>query len=223
MSEKPILFSAPMIRALLAGKKTMTRRLLHPQPIPTDPANIGEFLYYWQGFAGNETGLRTIAPKHCRYQPSDVLWVKEAYQIDGETPGSVLGCYLADKERFWMSLNSEELEKFHARRYPMNPTPGMFMYRSLSRIALRVADVRIERLRDITEDDAVSEGVARQLYTIPLMGEGWIYRDYLNHDNSFYTARESVKSLWQSINGRKCSWESNPWLAVISFEVVNHA
>lgn len=136
MKERPILFSGQMVRAILDGRKTQTRRLVKPQPndIADQYASVAlvECLRFWQDGKDH----------HCPYgQPGDRLWVKETfYKGDGYS-------YRAD----------EEMPK-SARKLGCKWKPSIFMPRSASRITLEVVSVRVERLQDISATDALAEG-----------------------------------------------------------------
>lgn len=169
MADRPILFSAPMVRAMLAGTKTQTRRVAKPK--------------------------RSIEPMtdECPYgQPGDLLWVRETWAWYGceRDPREVL--YRAD---------TSNLPESHGRW-----RPSIHMPRWASRITLRVTGVRVERLQDITEVDAIAEGA--QPFRLPCHPQ----RETLRHVDGFAL-------LWESINGAG-SWDANPWVWVVEFERV---
>ncbi len=190
MKELPIRFSGPMVKAILDGSKTQTRRvvkqdrdgLLDCKPTPAWDA-------FWQCVA-------------CPYgKPGDRLWVRETFGIDDED-GAVL--YFADPDT---AQNAE-----HARicedRYPRR-RPSIHMPRWASRILLEITDVRVERVQDISEADAQAEGIE---YSERF--EGYcigMAEHYHSHD-----PRLSYASLWESINGPD-SWAANPWVWVVEF------
>lgn len=196
MKERPILFSAPMVRAILAGTKTQTRLVVKPQPT---------------GFLGGpgvtmEDG--TPAPRvpvddcagefgrviQCPYgQPGDRLWVREAFAhvFDdkfGPVPDSII--YRADEG------NGD---------WPHGWRPSIHMPRCASRILLEIISVRVERLQEISEADAIAEGVS------PDMGLRWKSGDD--------TPRGMYGELWESINGPG-SWDANPFVWVVEFKRV---
>lgn len=164
MTSHPLIFSGPMVRALLEGRKTMTRRLAKR----------------------NKRG-ELVMP--CAV--GDHRWVKETF-YDGR-PNYPLR-YRADGE--WMSPRWK---------------PSIFMPRALSRITLEVTAIRLERLQDISEDDAIAEGVTRvcaEYYTVPGVLEV-----------PYPSARLAFAWLWQHIHGPG-SWERNPQVWVITFKRV---
>lgn len=193
MKERPILFSTEMVRAIIDGRKTMTRRVVKPQPIDhisEVPRSIqnendwGKFL--WE----DEEGKSNL--KYSPYgQVGDVLWVRETWSplVTGGDKNFYLVLYKAD--------GSEPSS--------VGWKPSIHMPRSASRLSLRITNIRVERLNDITEEDAKLEGV---IYPANPVIE--------NYGNGY---RANFRLLWESING-KDSWEQNPWVWVIEFEVI---
>lgn len=192
MADRPILFSAPMVRAILAGTKTQTRR----------PLRDGTWFDPTHGvikMAPVALAVTGFAPVACPYgQPGDQLWVRETF-AEGIHQMADLNhwAYAAD-------LFGEQ------QRLGDRWKPSIHMPRAASRITLEVVGVRVERLQDISEADAVAEGIERS-------GEcNW--RDYLDHPhNDFTSARRSYRSLWEQINGPG-SWGANPWVWVVEFK-----
>lgn len=181
MKERPILFSGEMVRAILDGRKTQTRRVVKPPP----PSN-----------SGGTSEIFALA-KQCPYgQPGDWLWVRETW-----APAATEGYDKRDDGGLiWYRATDE--------RVCMGPwRPSIFMPRQVSRIMLEITDVRVERLQDITEEDAKAEGVA-----------AW-------HDTANGTVyRPEFEMLWDSINGKRgYGWDMNPWIWVIEFKKVSAA
>lgn len=219
MRERPILFSAPMVRAILDGSKTMTRRVVKPQPKRT-----GDGVLMWDashrgmrfGSVGMDVPPNLVA--HCPYgAPGDRLWVRETFGIDDED-GSVL--YFADPG------TAQDAE--HARacedRYPRR-RPSIHMPRWASRILLEIVSVRVERLQNISEDDARAEGIERGKdfpgwYRGPLDGDSVGLAEagrHLKIPTAF--PKLAFRALWESINGPD-SWAANPWVWVVEFRRV---
>jgi len=205
MKERPILFSAPMVRAILEGRKTQTRRIIK---MPKEVVNHPEWLMHNLVFMGKAHFNTGRAPARgpmmdwdvvCPYgKPGDRLWVRETFQpIYPQDPLYNCGkpiCYdYAATYRHGDRLGDAIGEK---KKW----NPSIHMPRWASRITLEVTGVRVERLRDISGSDAVAEGVRSRL-----------------PDNGVAVAE--YRDLWQSINGAG-SWEANPWVWVIEFEVV---
>lgn len=188
--EKPILFSDEMVRAILEGRKTQTRRVVKPRPdFVTDER--------WPArFTTQDVDLGRLAEViSCRYgQPGDRLWVRETTKED--VPGSVsLAIYDADYAHVMDESGA------HAEWWYSKPVcPSIHMPRWASRITLEITDVRAERLQDISEQDAVAEGCRNSL-----------------HLPCGRFAKENFAHLWWRINGDG-SWEANPWVWVIEFK-----
>lgn len=181
MKERPILMSAPMVRAILAGAKRQTRRIAMPK--------------------------RSIEPMtdECPYgQPGDRLWVRETWQ---SAPLRGVFAYRADP--MWSGVPAPTPDG----RW----RPSIHMPRCASRITLEITGVRVERLRDINEDDAIAEGIQPAALT----GHWRLYGRGANGDMD-RSPRVSYRSLWESINGQG-SWDANPWVWVIEFRRVTES
>ena len=221
--ERPILFSAPMVRAILEGRKTQTRRIVKPQPFcpgaVIEPAIVnGESVWRVFGKYLNDTD-RDNDLRRCHHgKCGDVLWVREAWKphcdcnaegaIDDQHPLGTCVKYKADgvmlKPTTWTVDQGYWCE---AREMTNRWHTPIHMPRWASRIDLRITGVRVERLNDISGEDCVSEGITPK--TSRMMS---VYRRITNI--------EQYRSLWESIHG-KDSWQLNPWVWVIEFERVN--
>lgn len=210
IKERPILFSAPMVRALMDGSKTQTRRILKGSTEfkgPYSPAYLEQHK--------ESEGWKRICPHG---KPGDRLWVREAWQS------------LCDHDH----LKPSEIPPGSDVQYPATydgwvskRRPAMFMPRWASRILLEIVDVRVERLQDISEEDARGEGLKALTkdgqtikYGIPdrdgfpgTDDDGWPWREWEQDP------RKSYRKLWESINGPG-SWDANPWVWVIEFKKV---
>ncbi len=186
--ERPILFSAPMVRAILAGTKTQTRRIIKPS---------------WSrcldlDFDDDRERARIGCPYGAR---GDRLWVREAVSLlSCKGPGRDLATYDADGR-------TTPLDTWPWKR---ERQPGMFMPRGMSRITLEVTSVRVERLQDITEKDARAEGVE------PAITYTKCYPSKLAADGEHRSYRDGFAKLWHAINGAD-SWQANPWVWVVEF------
>lgn len=198
MADKPILFSAPMVRALLEGRKTQTRRVA--KFIEND--GDGWHIHSAGGGIGGvpEANVPIYGPDYVPYVVGDRLWVREAWQAAPEydavpprdIPSGAPIVHLAEREQFrWAS------------RY----RHSQFMPRWASRLTLTVTDVRVERLQDISEADAEAEGMKCRPEAGDFPGE-W--------DDK--AGRRSFRSIWNSINGPG-AWDENPWVAALTFTV----
>lgn len=218
MRERPILFSAPMVRAILDGRKTQTRRLVKPQP----PAG-----HSWHGFTisstraadeGKAVWARGEAPHlvgahrvRCPYgQPGDTLWVRESFMPapmesppEDPRPTRWNVAYAAGGQSELMAPAGYDPMLYNYERW----TPSIHMPRWASRITLEVTVVRVERLQDISEADARAEGA----YPPPAGTDD----DGAHYDAG--TFRDGFRALWESING-SASWDANPWVWVIEFK-----
>ena len=192
--ERPILFSSPMIRAIIAGHKSMTRRVVKPQPI-------------WVGDPSVPFKTPDADPKgiiRCPYgQPGDRLWVREAHRFD-MTEGGLTITYRADGAVLRVQDNAEQIAERSLGKW----RPPMFMPRWASRITLEVTGVRVERLQDINASDAKKEGVSVSIYDETERERIGSWTEL--HIFAFY-------EIWESINGKKYPWDSNPWVWVIEF------
>lgn len=174
MKISPIMFSTPMVQAILNGKKSQARRLAKQ--------NSGGFFVK-------------------KYSVGDSLWVKESWR---EVPSKVTYDSRIDEyvpiPRFEYKADNEES---CLGSWTGSWKVPMFMPASAARLFLRVVDVQMERLQDITEEDAIAEGFERTD----------------DADNSFFTAKDAFRDFWDSLNAnRGYGWEINPWVWVCKFE-----
>ena len=222
---QPILFSAPMIRALLAGSKTQTRRIMKPQPEHLQHHKWkGKLIYegehrmwcwkdqIYDGLWDFESDRAALA-KHAPYQVGDLLWVREGlHRPDGDP-----WLYRADNQPVMVAKEDETAMLVWTHHKRQDHCPSMFMPRWASRITLEVAGVRCQRLQDITEKDARAEGIQ----VLPLQSEDdpsawWQSSPGVHQDR---TARGSFIQLWDSING-KGAWSRSGWVWAYSFRQV---
>lgn len=202
--ERPILFSGPMVRAILEGKKTQTRRVVKPQP-PAGYRQWGRVIsdhvaftnHPLQGEKGDVIGAR------CPYgQDSDRLWLRESMRMDNE--GTWL--YSADNEPAGCDMEDDHLMIPWVMGKQTEHCPSIHMPHWASRITLEVISVRVERIQDITPADMQAEG-------IDCLYDG-------DQINEHYT-RQAWVNLWDGINAaRGYSWESNPFVWRVEFRKV---
>ena len=238
MKERPILFSGEMVRRILSGEKTVTRRVLKDQPDgplcwwPGDDAWVpaGEYIVEDPALTDEDYYHR------CPYgKPGDLLYVRETWALmvgNRHFDGSI--------ER-WRECWPDE--NIHYRADAVSPNlgrwrPSIHMPRWASRITLEVTDVRVERLQEISEEDALAEGAVQ--FDGNIVGPLRTYWTRANDDNPFdpqnnaYVgrgeARREFQRLWESINGNRYhtdeygvrhrqpfAWADNPWCWVVSF------
>lgn len=194
MKERPILFSGPMVRAILEGRKTQTRRVIKPQP----------------------ESMKELPPSCPHGYIGDQLWVRETFS-DVNNCGAPALMYRADHELRDLMEEREFLEEDGSMNYEHPQIakydwavwfddvdtekawrPSIFMPRWVSRLQLEITELRIERLQDISAKDALAEGA-----------------DSTNVGCS--VPEEAFWELWDSINGASHPWDSNPWVWVIGF------
>lgn len=233
MKARPILFSGPMVRALLDGRKTQTRRVVKPQPssrygdMPADakalmPCKEHPDLWCIQSFAAGVTQYMKAVPfssadgieyfrERCPYgKPGDLLWVRESWRPWNHEELWYCVNYRADDACLKPKISDEnEGGKFEfgcdqaERGEKTSWRPSIHMPRWASRLTLEITGVRVEKLQDISEVDAVAEG-----YPLEFEKMGRPAPD----PRYWYT------SAWETING-PMSWVENPWVWVIEFAV----
>ena len=207
MSERPILFSGEMVRAILDGRKTQTRRVMKVQPWPESTVDVGPYHPHIVDQHGeSHPGPATFgavwdhqnvvnggnAHLRCPYgAPGDLLWVRETWA------------------QYPIELNPQPCDAWYKATSNGPPTPfkwrpSIHMPRWASRITLEVKSVRVERLQDISEDDARAEG-----WPGPVTETGF----------SIASPLAWFANVWTSINAPG-AWEANPWVWVIEFERV---
>ena len=211
--EKPILFSTEMVQAILAGRKTMTRRIIKPQPTMYDFENH-KALAFKEPFTkpgyiaiGVDRVKECPSYLRCPYgQIGDVLWVRETWAqldmdyraVEGKLNGEEFrGCPIAYK------ANNDAPEHFGCWR------PSIFMPRTAARLFLKVKDIRVERLQDITNKEAIKEGIDK--------GKSFYGRNISPDDYPI----TQFQNLWDGINSKRgYGWDINPWVWVVEFERV---
>lgn len=222
MKERPILFSAPMVRALLEGRKTVTRRLVK------NPEYFGCLTGDCPHERQQECDQAVAAD--CPYgQPGDRLWVREAWRVPISLD-DLSGKQIADKcldagyRNPWCPIQYEadsartsEKDWREFGPHPNTQVPGRyrharFMPRWASRIMLEVTGVRVERLQAISDADAIAEGIIRDR-------DGWRGAPDLPW---FASPVATFRSLWESINGSG-SWDDNPLVWVVKFQRIQQA
>jgi len=240
--ERPILFSATMVRALLAGTKTQTRRVVKPKHLPeghwmVETRGSRHELTHWD----NDTADTSLIA--CPYgQPGDRLWVRETWRIGSWDDGCGFWIDYCDgprKERLecpdvdfayrLIEQTCEDLRKCNFQptngtmyewapgQSPLRWRPSIHMPRWASRITLEVTGVRVERLQDISEADCIAEGCTQN--------HNGYYRGgphAVGGLKQMETAKAAYRDLWESINGPD-SWDANPWVWAIEFKQMETA
>ena len=184
---KPILFNTQMVRAIMGGRKTQTRRAVKPQPKDKALLEFRDGILSWGDM---RAGICYEYEAKAAYQPGDILWVRETWRL--KTP-SVLDetkyIYRADS-----NPSDETEQKWH---------PSIHMPKEAARIFLRVTDVRVERLWDISSEDVYAEGTDNRLWA---------------------ATRDAFRRLWDSTIKKadlyRFGWDANPWVWVYTFEQI---
>lgn len=207
MKERGMIFNGEMVRAILDGRKTQTRR---PVKFPAHDKNLGCEL------AGNELAGELSAGNYLNSafgKPGDRIWVREAFRVHSRATDVATLVYKASERNSWTEQTHRvPVAVCNKPATPEKWTPSLHMPRWASRLLLEITDVRVERLNAISERDAQAEGVGK------LRGGFWQHYQpgWTQHQLS---ARGSFVTLWKSIYGEE-SWNSNPWVWVIEFKRV---
>lgn len=239
MKERPILFSGPMVRALLAGRKPQTRRLLSSRLQDTieffdvEASDFAEVHFEREGHSGPgwyvhcseypEEGAEFLGP--CPHGvPGDRLWVKETWYCDDHSAGDhrsactgCVDCKHTDADRI-AQWRQELFYRADGEPYFGNTEgvgywrPSIHMWRWASRITLDLTSVRVERLQDISREDAIAEGLESH------DDDGVTYWGPLGQGH--YDPVAGYRILWESINGEG-SWAANPWVWVLGFKRIS--
>lgn len=244
MTDRPILFSAPMVRALLEGRKTQTRRIITPHNLRVYTGGLDYSGRYvkpdeamFEAAFNNARNFRAIegvfawvtdpAPHQVgavmsqwtgrlAYSAGDRLWVREAWRcearldkraprdIDTNYPGVK---YIATDEPDDFGIEGKERRAMHMPRWA-------------SRITLEVTGVKVERLQDISEADAIAEGIEYCPIEEDGLG-GWkCYAPEPKGQDEWSSPYHSYRTLWDSINGPG-AWKNNPWVSATTFRIIN--
>jgi hypothetical protein len=196
---KPIIFSTDMVRAILDGRKTQTRRVIKPQP--TDCGLVwrtacgGDFAAWEDDGVTLDEGCQ----RKCPYgQPGDLLWVRETWAKNEVYP-------IRDREA-GDYIYKADLAKDGRTKYAATWKPSIHMPKWAARLFLEITDIRVERVQDISEEDAEKEG-AEEMFVNPL-----------NLGDKRKSFIFGFTCLWDSINAKRgYSWDNNPWVWVIGF------
>lgn len=212
MKSHPILFSGPMVRALRAGTKTQTRRVFKlPDGHRWDETQGG--IASGNIECDQWPGWWHVSEFRCPYgQPGDRLLVRETAWIAPPNFTCTVNCNCTDYEGHARLVEYPATSKNYegAKQYGIKKTPSIHVPRWASRITLEITSVRVERLQDISEADAIAEGIDAEVALTTLSSIG-------TREISGPVAEYSV--LWEQINGPD-SWDANPWVWVVEFKVV---
>lgn len=247
MKERGLMFKAPMVRAILDGRKTQTRRVINPQPPAQPEANCHPshtwlhaepYLDAYRNAERTTANPRGMSENWCWWQvddrqclptfrspfgkPGDRIWVRESFQpLFAEGVESPYDADYKTGKGYAVSYPATdgvvEFYDYALDETVSRVTPSIHMPRWASRITLEITNVRVERLQAISEADAIAEGVERWV-----VGDGW--RDYSLSPAqeqagapAMTSARDSYRTLWQSLYGA-ASWDANTWVWVYEFK-----
>lgn len=214
MTERGMIFNGEMVRAILDGRKTQTRRIMAPQPaddiercIFPNPEVIG-----WKSSLRHKYGSTTA--HFCPYgKPGDRIWVREAFRVHSRATDVAPLVYKASERNSWTEQTLRvPVAVCNKPATPEKWTPSLHMPRWASRILLEITDVRVERLNSIHDVDAMREGI-QNLTTCSHADFG-----IPGVVNAQHPVR-AFQLLWESIYGAD-SWRANPWVWVIEFKRV---
>ncbi|MFS2103612.1 hypothetical protein [Ralstonia sp. Ralssp135] len=242
--ERPILFSGAMVRSILDGRKTQTRRLFKTHAFDAKKVNSLDLIHVVWGaeagfisckqpvdtaWAGFNFGGSSGGYFPCPYgQPGDRLWVRETARcaFKSEQPPDNRGCIGVEYQAGGSMMRDYALDR--PNEFPWFPNrshnvdgsmrwaPAIHVPRWASRILLEITDVRIERLNDCSSEDAIAEGISPYKH-------GWERRhpdpNDTSHSGATADPQLAYKGLWESINGTG-SWDANPWVWVVEFRRV---
>lgn len=219
MKERPILFGGPLVRAILEGRKTQTRRVVRD----TD---------HWSCLTGDcphdrQSDCNKFMAANCPYGvPGDTLWVRETWRAE-ELPDGLDGVRYAADGAFVPIANTVEAadawtEAYANGKHGERWRPSIFMPRWASRLTLLVKSVRVERLQDITNEDARAEGIPcgdEAWHSVDGVAQfrdrfGWYWNGMRHNAPKF-----AFRAGWDTINGKRAPWASNPWVWAVEFEV----
>ena len=244
VKERPILFSTPMVRAVLDDRKTKTRRTLKPAMVEAIETYLGgdnetELAFAYLDNVKDEGGSKApvgwyvwcaeypeegVFPiGQCPYgKVGDRLWVREEHKIwQYKQVGNQCETWVCEYrdgtviEKYAKEIPLATVQKLRKRKTLGKWQRARFLPKAFCRILLEITDIRVERLQDIFEEDAIAEGVeihsSNRLFNF--------YKSYTPDRVCFNNPIDSFRTLWQSINGLE-SWAANPWVPVISFRRV---
>lgn len=206
MKEHPILFQTEMIQAILQGRKTMTRRIIKNFDIKIN--EFGKIDYSGKTRFGHNCDLESINDKflgivdNCPYgKIGDTLWVRETFTILEPEHCATMAERFVYKADMKDAISEEMRQDYIKHGWPYQWRPSIFMPRAASRITLKITNIKVERVQDISEEDAIKEGV-----DLSKVSGDWEH-----------TPVQEFESLWVKINGQE-SWDSNPFCWCVEFE-----
>lgn len=225
MKERGIIFNGEMVRALLDGRKTQTRRIMKVQPersglglrrVVESKNGIDDGKYFWS--QSDATGLKSRSkPFSCPFGTvGDRIWVREAFRVHSRATDVATLVYKASERNSWTEQTHRvPVAVCNKPATPEKWTPSLHMPRWASRILLEITNVGVQRLQDISSGDAVREGICQ----LPASGRYCLSPGDQYFGGASHSAKEVYSWLWSSIYGEE-SWKTNPWVWVIEFKRV---
>ncbi|EIV6180494.1 hypothetical protein ACU6ZN_18665 [Klebsiella aerogenes] len=220
MTERGMIFNGEMVRAILDGRKTQTRRIMKIQPehsglglhrVIDSKNGSDDGKYFWS--LSDACGLKIRSKSFtCPFgSVGDRIWVREAFRVHSRATDVATLVYKASERNSWTEQTHRvPVSVCNKPTTPEKWTPSLHMPRWASRLLLEITDVRVERLREISQADAEAEGVGK-------LKKGF-WKNYQPGWTEFQlTARGSFATLWKSIYGDE-SWYADPWVWVIEFK-----
>lgn len=227
MADRPILFSAPMIRALLDGRKTTTRRVIKPQPYdPGDPSIKAAHMGGATWKLGSLADMAVGDDWNVRFAPGDRLYARETWRSwrwnNDLKPAEMAERWGDDDARKYIGYEADDDQTRDGLHMDGKTRVSIHMPRWASRLTLIVSGVKVERLQDISEADALAEGVNFEPSVSEDAHRHW--RDLGNDSKGAdwltgWDARDVYQQLWFVINGPG-SWDANPWVVAPTFRVL---
>lgn len=195
IKERPILFTGPMVQAILDGRKSQTRRVVKPQPDDRPGIDCTRLLFKRKDGSPLVDTAAEEAAFMCPYGlRGDRLWVRETFLIvGGEADHRIVYRASNDGPDEWVSPVWR---------------PSIFMPRWASRITLEITGVRVERLQEITKADCLAEGIEYMPAAAAIM------------NTSVWTFDAAFRAGWNKINGKRAPWANNPWVWVVEFKTL---
>jgi hypothetical protein len=213
MKERPILFSSQIVQAILAGRKTQTRRVLN-RVATLGP--VTEFQrsatpgYDWimrdRRLLWNEIKHADLLERCPHGAVGDRLWVRETWRADD---------YAQDDPERTIYRADADAEALEGIKGIVKFRPSIHMPRNRARILLEITDVRVQRLQEISDSDALAEGIVKW----PPVADSWKPQQEWNI--AYSSPTKAFRALWQEINAERAPWDSNPWVWAITFRLVD--
>lgn len=235
MKERGIIFNAEMVRAILDGRKTQTRRIVKHQRHPSQEIKLCDDGFFHWSMIGAEKPLSAINYEYGRV--GDRLWVRETYSLLGNEDACPIdwndnivndkteaariyraSCAQKSGDYGLWSIPDEADWKPHTEemKFEGSWTPSIHMPRWASRITLEITDVRVERLNNISPRDVVAEGLIK----LPATGRYVRFQGAQHFGLAYDNHKDAFADLWDEVSKPDCNYESNPWVWVIEFKRV---